>query len=121
MVWRTNKEVTTPALLSRDRKGADIGVRAERRRPPWVRPAPRRHTGSLAAHPDPSRAIACFPGAPSAFARIHRGLTGQTSAGIRLEIVHNLFGAYLSFHDCVHTIGPHMGGQEAPTTVRTDF
>ena len=53
--------------LGKADRARDMVRSDRRRRPPWVRPAPRQQTGLLPAHPDPSKANAYSHGAPIAF------------------------------------------------------
>ena len=45
---------------------------------PWVRPAPRRRSGSIPVHSDPSTTSRCFRGAPNAFDPVHRSPDGSS-------------------------------------------
>ena len=45
----------------------------------------------------------------------------QTSAGVRLERVHDVFWTHVRFHNHVNVICSHMGSPETPTAVQADF
>jgi hypothetical protein len=58
------------------------------------------------------------PSLPTGF---FAGESIQSTAGIGLEIVHDLLGRNLRLRDDVHVIGPYMRSQEIPTTARTNL